>query len=121
MKARRIGLAGLGAAFALVAWPTRAADQQAEPLEQQAPAEDRAPWDITGRLRAGPNGISLEIGGALVELRISGDQLSGAEPFGDRDPGAHEFRATFAVDGKTTNLLLRIAPPPGSETPELPR
>jgi hypothetical protein len=119
MRARTTRLAGAGAALALVAAHARAADPQPEMLDQEPPAEDRAPLDITGRLRASRSGLSLEIGGALVELRISGDQLSASEPSGS--PGAHDFRATFSVDGKTTNLLLRIVPPPGSETPAVPK
>jgi hypothetical protein len=116
MKARTTRLA-VGAALALVTGPTRAADPQPDALEQEPPADDQAPLDITGRLRASRNTLSLEIGGALLELRIFGDPLSSGEAPGSGDPRAHDFRASFSVDGKTTNLMLRFVPPRGSETP----
>jgi len=122
MNARSTRLVSLGSALALAAPLTHAADPQLdEPEQQEAPAEDRAAWDISGRLRATHDGLTLELGGALVELRVSGDPLSGGELDGSGEPGAHDFRATFSVDGKTTNLLLRIVPPPGSGTPAAPR
>jgi hypothetical protein len=117
MKARTTLMAGLGAALALVAEPTRAAEPEPDALGKEPPA-DRAPWaDITGRLRVGPDGLSLEMGGALVEVRISGDEIPGGEPPGGADPRARDFRATFSLDGKTTNLLLRFVPPPESAPP----
>jgi hypothetical protein len=112
MKARTTLTAGLAAALALAAEPTRAAEPEPEALEQE-PRADRAPWaDITGRLRLGPDGLALEVGGALVEVRISGEEAPGGE-----DPRARDFRASFSVDGKTTNLLLRFVPPSGDESP----
>jgi hypothetical protein len=104
-------LAGLAAAVALAAGPARAHDPRPDAVEQEPRVEDRAPWDIRGHLRADANGLSLEIGGTRVELKVSGGELSG-EPPGSPE-GAHDLRASISVDGKTTNLVLRIVPPPG--------
>jgi len=116
MRTRIVQRAALGAALALVAGSTRAAESQPDALQQGSSAEEWAgTGDITGRFRAGPGGLSLDVGGAHLELRISDDALPGGEPFGSRAPGAHDFRASFSLDGKTTNLLLRFVPPPGAE------
>jgi hypothetical protein len=114
-------LAASWVALALAAGPARAADPEPDTPEPQAPAEDRAPWEFSGRLRATHDGLSLELGGALVELRVSGDRSPGVEPPGSADPRARDFRATFTLDGKTTNLLLRFVPPPAHETPAIPK
>jgi hypothetical protein len=45
-------LAASWVALALVAGPARASDPEPDTPEPQAPAEDRAPWEISGRLRA---------------------------------------------------------------------
>jgi hypothetical protein len=119
MKARAT-VAALAAALGLASAqsPARAADPEPEPLEQQPPTEDRAPLDLMGRVRATHDGLSLELAGALVELRMSGTPLPGGGSSSVAARGAHELAATFSVDGKTTHLLLRFLPPPGSDAPE---
>ncbi len=121
MRTRSSQRAALGAALALVAGGTRAAESQPDVLQQESSAEERAgAGDITGRFRAGPGVLSLDVGGAHLEFRISDDALPGGEPFRSRAPGAHDFRASFSLDGTTTNLLLRFVPPPGAEPSETP-
>jgi hypothetical protein len=116
MKARTWRVAGCGAALALVAAPGRAHDPKPDAVEQEPSGEDRAPPDVTGRLRADANGLSLEVGGAVVELRITGGELALGDSPGDGVAGIHDLRASISVDGKTTNLHLRIVPPK-TETP----
>lgn len=108
-------IAGLGAALALVATPARAHDPQPDAVQQAPRVEDRAPLDIRGRLRADANGLSLEVGGTLVELRITGGQLAPGDSPGGAAAGGHDLHASITVDGKTTNLQLRIVPPPADE------
>jgi hypothetical protein len=108
MNARITGLIGMG--LALAAAPVRAEDAVPGRAGQDLRTDDRAPWDVTGRLRVGHDRLSLELGGALVELRMSGEPLSSGGPL-DREPGAHHFRATFSLDGRTTDFLLRFVPP----------
>jgi hypothetical protein len=121
MRTRIVQRAALGAALALVVGGARASESQPDALPHGSSAEEQAgPGEITGRFRAGSGGLSLDVGGAHLELRISDDALPGGEPFGSRAPGAHDFRASFSVDGKTTNLLLQFVPPPGMEAPGAP-
>jgi hypothetical protein len=102
-------LAGLAAAAALAAGPARAHDPQPDVAGREPRVEDRAPLDLRGHLRADANGLSLEVGGTRVELKVSGGDLSGEPSAGPE--GAHDLRASISVDGKTTNLVLRIVPP----------
>lgn len=87
----------------LLALPCRAEEPPS------APPDARPPIDVTARLRAGGDGVILDVGGARLELRAS------AEPR-PPDPGApaaaHELRAAISLDGETTHLLLRFTPPP---------
>jgi hypothetical protein len=112
MNAHRTLIAGAVAALVL-AGAARAAEPKPDALEQVPRTEERAPWtDITGRLRAFPDGVALELGGNTVELRLSGgDQALGGGDLG----GARDLRATFTVNGRTTELLLRIVPPPAEK------
>jgi hypothetical protein len=114
MNAHRSLIAGPVAALVL-AGAARAAEPRGEGLEPKPRGEERAPWaDITGRLRASPDGLLLELGGNTVELRLSRSDDAGAEA-----PGARDLRAILTVNGRTTELLLRIVPPP-AETPRDP-
>jgi hypothetical protein len=91
-----------------------AAEPPADGADRGAVEKDPDPWaDVTGRLRAGPGGLSLELGETKVELKLAGggEQAGGWDPSGAAS-GASELRATFTVNGKATELLLRITPPP---------
>jgi hypothetical protein len=117
MNAHRSLIAGPVAALVL-AGAARAAEPRAEGLEAKPRGEERAPWaDVTGRLRAFPDGLLLELGGNTIELRLSGGEQAAGEVPSGAAPGARDLRATLTVNGRTTELLLRIVPPP----PETPR
>jgi hypothetical protein len=91
------------AAVPLLSLPCRAEEPPS------APPDARPAIDITARLRAGGDGVTLDVGGARLELRAS----AAPRP---PDPGApaaaHELRAAVSLDGQTTHLLLRFTPPP---------
>jgi hypothetical protein len=111
----------LAAVLAILAGPALAEDAQpyqlADPpgLDERLPADGQGTFDVAARLRGTRDGLSLEVGGARLEFRVAGDEPPAGEPFGGSAPGAHDFRASFSVDGKVTNLLFRFVPPPASE------
>lgn len=123
MKTLRLAVAVSALALVLLAGPVRAGEAGPDALQpppalvEPAPADAAFPIDVTGRLRAGRDGLSLEVGGARFELRVA-EALAPGEQLGGAAPGARDLRATFSVDGKVTNLLLRFVPagtppPPG--------
>lgn len=120
MKTLRLAVAVPALALVLLAGPVLAGeagpDAAAPPpaLVERAPADAPSGIDVTGRLRAGRDGLSLEVGGARFELRVA-ESLAAGEPLGGTAPGARDFRATFSLDGKVTNLLLRFVPPAANE------
>jgi hypothetical protein len=113
MNAYRTLIAALAAALVL-AGAARAEEPVLPPeLDGEAFVKEGGPWaDITGRLRAGPGGLSLELGGAKLELTLAdGGQAGGWDPSG-AGSGARDVRASFTLNGRTTQVLLRIVPPP---------
>lgn len=83
-----------------------------------APRQGDGGVDLRARVRSIPGGLSLEVGGAVVEVRLS----EGPPPqAGAAPPGAHELRATVSVDGQERGLVVRVVPPPrGAPPPATP-
>ncbi len=102
----------VAATLALGAGPAAAepGDGRAAP-PAETPPQRMHDLDVTGHFRATEDQVVLEVAGARFELRLLGDGTAVPAP---PPAGAHDFQATFRLDGRAKSFLLRVVPPPQS-------
>jgi hypothetical protein len=97
------------AAMLAAAVPAAATPHDTPPPPAVTTPDGPRSFDVTGRFFAEADRVVLELAGARLELRMLGD---GAGPPPAPPASAHDFRATFSLDGRATSFLLRVVPPP---------